>query len=59
MNQHTVFVTEDAQADLQDIYDYVAQADAPLKAEQLLAKLEVLVLSLENFPQRGSVTKEL
>ena len=54
-----VVLTDDAKADLQDIYDYVAEHDALLKAEQLLVKLEKLVDSLSVFPERGAVTKEL
>lgn len=59
MTLHTVYVTDDAQADLQDIYDYVAEHDAPLKADQLLQKLAALIASLSQFPARGALTKEL
>ncbi len=59
MMRHDVVLTDDAKADLQDIYDYVADHDAPLKADQLLEKLEKLVDSLGMFPERGAVTKEL
>ena len=54
-----VVLTDDAKADLQDIYEFVAEHDAPLKAEQLLGKLEKLVGSLTTFPERGAITKEL
>ena len=43
MTPHQVVLTDDAQTDLQDIYDYVADHDAPLKADQLLENLEKLV----------------
>lgn len=59
MKQHTVFVTDGAQTDLQDLYDYVAERDAPAKADAPLDKLEALITSLCNFPERGAVTKEL
>ncbi len=59
MTTHAVYVTDDAQADLQDIYDYVAEHDAPRKADQLLQKLEALIVSLSQFPERGTITKEL
>ena len=52
-------LTDDAKADLQDIYEFVADRDAPLKADQLLEKLENLVDSLTMFPERGAITKEL
>jgi toxin ParE1/3/4 len=59
MKQHTVLLTDDAQADLQELYDYIAEHDAPAKADAVLDKLEALVASLSNFPARGAVTKEL
>jgi toxin ParE1/3/4 len=59
MKRHAVFFTDDAQADLQDLYDYIAEHDAPAKADAVLDKLEALVDSLSQFPERGAVTKEL
>ena len=59
MKQHPVLLTEDAQADLQELYDYIAEHDAPAKADAVLNELEALVASLRNFPERGAVTKEL
>jgi toxin ParE1/3/4 len=59
MKQHTVLLTDDAQADLQELYDYIAAHDAPAKADAVLGKLEALVASLSNLPARGAVTKEL
>jgi toxin ParE1/3/4 len=59
MKRHAVFLTDDAQADLQDLYDYIAEHDAPAKADAVLDKLEALVDSLSQFPERGAVTKEL
>ena len=59
MKQHTVLLTDDAQADLQELYDYIAEHDAPSKADAVLDKLEAVVASLSKFPERGAVTKEL
>jgi toxin ParE1/3/4 len=59
VKQYAVSLTDDAKTDLQDIYDYIAEHDAPAKADGLLDKLEVLVESLDRFPERGAVTKEL
>ncbi len=59
MTLHAVFLTDDAKTDLQELYTFVANNDAPLKADQLLDKLEKLVDSLTQFPERGAVTKEL
>lgn len=59
MKQYAVSLTHDAKTDLQDIYDYIAEHDAPAKADGVLDKLEALVASLGRFPERGAVTKEL
>lgn len=59
MKRHAVLLTEDAQADLQELVDYIAVYDAPAKADAVLDKLEAVVASLSNFPERGAVTKEL
>jgi toxin ParE1/3/4 len=44
---------------LQDLYDYIAEHDAPANADGVLDKLEASVESLAKFPERGAVTKEL
>ena len=59
MKQHTALLTDDAQAHLQELVDYIAGHDAPAKADAVLGKLEALVASLSNFPERGRVTEEL
>jgi toxin ParE1/3/4 len=59
MKQYAVSLSDDAKTDLQDIYDYIAQHDAPAKADGVLDKLDALVESLSRFPERGAVTKEL
>jgi toxin ParE1/3/4 len=59
MKQYAVSLTDDAKTDLQDLYDYIAEHDAPVKADGVLDKLEVLVESLSRFPERGAATKEL
>ncbi len=59
MKQYLVILTEDAQADLEELYDYVAAHDAPAKADALLDKLEHVLQSLAQLPERGAVTKEL
>ena len=59
MKQYAVLLTDDAKSDLQDLYDYIAEHDAPAKADGVLDKLEALVESLSRFPERGAVTKEL
>lgn len=55
----TVFISEDAEDDIEDILDYVATADSPAQAERLLSALEETCLGLSEFPERGNVPKEL
>lgn len=59
MRRYAVLLTPDAQLDVQDIYDYIASNDSELKADAVIEKLQAIMVSLENFPQRGTVTKEL
>ena len=54
-----VFLTNDATDDLEDIFDYISDHDAPEKAEQVLAKIEKVLKSLSESPQRGAYPKEL
>ena len=54
-----VLLTEDGNRDLEDIYAYVAEHDAPGKAEALLGRLEEMIASLSAHPDRGSFQKEL
>lgn len=56
---YAVFLTNDAARDLEEIYDYIAQHDAPRKAAQVLAQIEKRFKSLSESPQRGAHPKEL
>lgn len=54
-----VVLTEDAQRDLEELYDYIAQHDAPGKAAQVLDRIEETLERLCAFPERGTYPKEL
>jgi toxin ParE1/3/4 len=54
-----VLLTEDASRDLEDIYTYVAEHDAPGKADDLLDQIQEVIDSLSTHPERGSYPKEL
>ena len=54
-----VFLTADAVGDLEEIYEYIAEHDAPQKAEQVLARIERTFKSLSESPERGAYPKEL
>ncbi len=56
---HQVYILQEAQDDLFDIYRYVARHDSVSSAEYLLGKLEATCLSLDELPQRGHVPPEL
>jgi toxin ParE1/3/4 len=54
-----VLLTEDAGSDLEELYDYIAEHDAPSKADYVLDRIERVMETLAAFPERGSFTKEL
>ncbi|MFZ5470437.1 MAG: type II toxin-antitoxin system RelE/ParE family toxin [Myxococcota bacterium] len=54
-----VFLTEDAEQDLEELYDFIAEHDAPERAEHVLRRIEEVLETLASFPQRGAIPKEL
>lgn len=54
-----VLLSEDAERDIEDIYRYIAENDAPGKAERVLIALEARCRGLSESPERGNVPKEL
>jgi toxin ParE1/3/4 len=54
-----VWLTEDAQLDLEEIYEYIAEHDVPGKAEYVIGRIGNVVERLSTFPDRGSHPKEL
>lgn len=54
-----VLLTEDAERDLEDIYDYIAEFDSPRNADHVLDRLLEVVERLTALPERGSQPKEL
>lgn len=55
----SVVLTKDAEADLEDIYDYMLEHDSVGKADHVLDQLLKVAESLANFPEKGSIPKEL
>ncbi len=55
---YEVKVRPEAEQDLQDIYDFIAQ-DNPSAALALVRRLRAFCLSLETMPHRGSPRDEL
>lgn len=56
---YRVFLTRNAERDLEDLYDYIAQSASPLRAAQVVRKLQKEVLALALEPERGSWPAEL
>jgi toxin ParE1/3/4 len=59
LTRFEVLLTEDAGSDLEALYDYVAEHDAPSKADYVLERIEQVLEALATFPERGSHPKEL
>ena len=57
--KYEVLIVEDAEADLLEIYRYVALNDSLEKADQLIDKLEQVIKALYRLPARGHVPPEL
>jgi len=54
-----VYLIEDAEKDLFDIYRYVSRNDSVGHANSLIEKLEKTIMKLEMFPDRGHIPPEL
>lgn len=59
MKRLDVVLTRGAARDLEGIHDYVRDAESEAVADRLLDKLEALVGTLAQSPDRGSHPKEL
>lgn len=57
--KYSVFLIEEAEQDLQEIYRCVFRNDSPEKADRLLANLEKTTMKLEALPLRGHIPPEL
>jgi toxin ParE1/3/4 len=55
----TVFLTDDAVGDLDEIYNYIALHDSPPKADYVLEQIASAFSRLSEFPERGGYPKEL
>jgi len=54
-----VFMIEDAEEDLYEIYRHVSLSDSIEKAEYLIKKIEETFLNLSELPYRGHIPPEL
>ncbi len=56
---YQVYILEDAEQDIKDIYFYVAYNDSKTNALKLIDELEATCFTLDNLPERGIVPHEL
>lgn len=59
MRHYEVLLTEGAERDLQDLFDYIAEHDSPAAAGRVLDRIERSIASLSSMPERGSFPREL
>ena len=52
-------LTAAASRDLEELYEYISEHDAPSKADYVLDRLEKVLETLATLPERGSHPKEL
>ena len=57
--RYRVRLTEAAENDLLEIYNYIAEDDGLDRADGLLNQIEERCLSLETIPERGHIPPEL
>ena len=54
-----VLLTDDAEHDLEELYNYIAKHDVPGKADHVLTSMAKAFNSLSESPDRGVYPKEL
>jgi len=59
LKQYQVFLTEELEGDLIDLFDYIARRDSVVNAYHVLDELESLIAGLDQQPERGHYPPEL
>lgn len=59
MAELEVFVTSDAERDLEEIVDYIERHDSVESADRVFDGIKAAVLKLQSLPSRGRVVPEL
>lgn len=59
MKRYSVFLTQEVEADLLDLFEYIARQDSVENAYHVLTELEALISSLEQQAERGHYPPEL
>jgi len=55
----SVFLTDDAARDLEELHDCLSLHDGPGKADHVIVRIEKAFNSLSEFPRRGVYPREL
>ena len=59
MKRYQVRLTDEVEQDLVDIFEYIARKDSTDNGYYVLEKLDTLILSLDQQPERGHYPREL
>lgn len=59
MASYKVVVTKDAEADLENIHNYISEHDCPENTDYVLDELLAVADNLTNFPMKGTMPNEL
>ena len=59
MPERDVFLTSDAQRDLENIISYIELHDSKEQSDYVYQKIKKAVLNLSSFPRRGRIVPEL
>ncbi len=59
MQRYEVLLTADAEDDLEELFEYIAEHDSLAAANRVLDRIEKSIASLSSLPERGSFPREL
>ena len=59
MKRYLIRLTQEAESDLVDLFEYIARKDSVASAYYVLEELDQLILSLDQQPERGHYPSEL
>ncbi|OAP36885.1 plasmid stabilization protein [Sinorhizobium glycinis] len=57
--RYQVYLAHDAEQDIEDLYRYLAARDGEPTAGRILEDIEAACANLSEFPERGTIPKEL
>ena len=57
--RYVIQLTDDAEEDIERIGEYIAEADSPERAANVIASIREVVEGLRDFPERGRRVEQL